>query len=161
MHLKSLTASNVSLRFKNKFSESRKRNNFLTQGGGRRDSAGRDTYHEGSEARVGSNERQVYNTFSSNYIINAHRTFGASASILNQQVNMTKMMMMSQKKAKAKNNTKILQTTKASAQMKPYYHSQNSGSKVPNFQSNRPNTSASPKKALGTMNRTLEMQQRQ
>ena len=32
MHLQSLTASNVSLKFKNKFSESRKRNNFLPAG---------------------------------------------------------------------------------------------------------------------------------
>jgi hypothetical protein len=79
MHLKSLTASNVSLKFKNKFSESRKRHNYMTSGGGgaRRDSAGREAYYEGSDAdpRMSSNERQVYNTFSSNYM-HPNRTFG-------------------------------------------------------------------------------------
>lgn len=32
-HMKSLTASNASLKFKNKFSESRKRKNLMTLGG--------------------------------------------------------------------------------------------------------------------------------
>jgi hypothetical protein len=115
--LKSLTASNVSLRFKNKFSESRKRNNYLSSGGcgGRRDSTGQDGFHEGSDAgadprQFSSNERQIYNTFSSNYMqANANRTFGTTGSIMNQQVNMSKMMMMSQKKSRVKQNTKIIQ----------------------------------------------------
>ena len=66
-------------------------------GGGRRDSTRRDLYNEGSDMgdrNISSNERQVYNTFSSNYV-QAQRTFGASAALLNQQVNMSKMMVMS------------------------------------------------------------------
>lgn len=50
-----------------------------------RDSAIRDTYYfEGSDAdpRISSNERQVYNTFSSNYM-NPNRTFGGSTGIMN------------------------------------------------------------------------------
>lgn len=161
MHLKSLTASNVSLKFKNKFSESRKRNNYMTSAGpARRDSAGRDVYHEGSDGdpRMSSNERQIYNTFSSNYI-NAHRTFGASASLLNQQVNMTKMMMMSQKKARGPitTKTKMPASTKNSVQMKPYYHTQNSGGKVIAHKTtiSHHNVSTSPKKMNSTINRTM------
>lgn len=79
----------------------------MTAGGAaRRDSSGRELYYDGSEhnadRRLSSNERQIYNTFSSNYFKATHRTFGASATLLNQQVNMTKMMLMSQKKMKGK-----------------------------------------------------------
>lgn len=54
------------------------------------------------------------------------------------------------------------QSTKGSIQMKPYYHLQNSGSKLPHDQSTQQhqsqptNQSLSPTKMGGVMNRTLQ-----
>ena len=91
-HMKSLTASNASLKFKNKFSESRKRKNFMTLGGmDPRDSPERDDYRETSvNRRLSSNENKIYNTFSSNYV-NTKRRLGTSGSQLSQRLNISKV----------------------------------------------------------------------
>ena len=72
--MKSLNANNVTIKFKNKFSENnRAKNNYLTVNSlGGCDSNGNKARFNGSESANdkfgGSIERQVYNTFSSNVI---------------------------------------------------------------------------------------------
>ena len=71
IHMKSLTANNVTIKFKNKFSENRARNNYMTVNSmGRCDSNGNKARINGSESandKYGASiERKVYNTFSSN-----------------------------------------------------------------------------------------------
>lgn len=98
--MKSLTASNASLKFKNKFSESRKRKNLMTLGGiDPRDSPERDGYQASADRRMSSNENKIYNTFSSNYM-NTKKRLGTSGSQLSQRLNMSKMM--TQKKSVTK-----------------------------------------------------------
>lgn len=101
--MKSLTASNASLKFKNKFSESRKRKNLMTLGGynPQDDSPERNNLYQASaDRRMSSNENKIYNTFSSNYM-NTKKRLGTSGSQLSQRLNMSKMMTQKKTVTKA------------------------------------------------------------